>query len=194
MDQPGNPAQWNISTSQTEISTLFAYRQYYRYKALPMDRPGNPAQWNISRLWPLPVKSPAQSLDYRANSYHIFLSTLGFHGYGEEISQICPCPFCSINSSFSGTPSPSHHSTAPTPLSRRRRCSRAPRTPTKPFIHQPQSLRSSFSQGDGHQLRCSRGQYIILPIVPLPYPCSSAIYFTEHFFFFLCSSFYLQNH
>ena len=77
-----------------------------------MDRPGNPAQWNISRLWPLSVKSPAQSLDYRANSYHIHLNTLGFHGYGEEISQICPCPFCPINSSFSGTPSPSHHSTA----------------------------------------------------------------------------------
>ena len=77
-----------------------------------MDRPGNPAQWNISRLWPLLAKSPVQSLDYRANSYHIHLSVLGFHGYGEEISQICLCPFCPINSSFSGTPSPSHHSTA----------------------------------------------------------------------------------
>ena len=145
-----------------------------------MDRPGDPAQWNISGSWPLPVKSPAQSLDYRANSYHIYLSTLGFHGYGEEISQMCPCPFCPISSSFSGTPSPSHHPTAPTPLSRRRRCSKAPRTPTKPFLHQPQSLRPSFSQGEGHQLRCSRGQFIILSLVLLLYSCSSAIHFTEH--------------
>ena len=132
------------------------------------------------KSWPLAVKSPAQSLDYRANSYHIHLSTLGFRGYDEDISQICPCPFCPINSSFSGTPSPSHHSTAPTLHFWRRRCSKAPRTPTKPFLHQPQSLLSSFSQGDGHQLRCSRGQFITLLLVLLPHPCSSAIYFTEH--------------
>jgi len=138
MDRSGNPAQRNISTSQTDISTLFAHRQHYRYNALPMDRPGDPARWNISGLWPLPVKSSAQSLDHRANSYHIYLSTLGFHGYGKEISQICPCPFCPINSSFSGTPSPSHHSTAPTLLPWRRRCLRAPRSPTKTFLHQPQ--------------------------------------------------------
>ena len=154
-----------------------------------MDRQGNPAQWNISGLWPLPVKSSAQSLDYRANSYHIYLSTLGFHGYGEEISQIYPCPLCPINSSFSGTPSPSHHSTASTLLFWQRRSSRAPRTPTKAFLHQPQSLRTP-SRGDDHQLCCSRGQFITLPLVLLPYPCSSAIYFTEHsplflLFFFL---------
>ena len=47
-----------------------------------------------------------QSLDYRVNSYHIFLSILGFHEYGEVISQIYPRPFCPINSSFSGTPPP----------------------------------------------------------------------------------------
>jgi len=46
------------------------------------------------------------------NSYHIHLSTLGFHGCGKEISQICLCPFCLINTLFSGTPSPSCHSTA----------------------------------------------------------------------------------
>ena len=60
------------------------------------------------------------------NSYHIHLSILGFHGYGEEISQICHCPFCPINSSFSGTPFPSHHSTAPTLLFWRQHCSRTP--------------------------------------------------------------------
>ena len=95
-----------------------------------MDRPRNTTQWNISRSWPLPVKSPAQSLDYRANSYHIHLSILRFHGYGEEISQICPCPFCPINTSFSGTP-PSHHSTASTLLSWRQHYSRTPRTSTR---------------------------------------------------------------
>jgi len=136
------------------------------------------------------VKSSAQSLDYRANSYHIHLSTLGFHGYCEEISQIYPCPFCPINSSFSGTPSPSHHSTAPILLFWRRRCSRAPRTPMKTFLHQPQSSRSSSSQGNGHQLHCSQGQFITLPFVFLPYPCSSAIYFTEHPSFFFCFSLY----
>ena len=130
-----------------------------------MDRPGNPAQWSISRLWPLPVKSSAQSLDYRANSYHIHLSTLGFHGYCEEISQFYPCPFCPINSSFSGTPSSSHHSTAPTLLFWRRRHSRTSRTPTKTFLHQPQSPRSSSLRGNGHQLHCSRGQFITLPFV-----------------------------
>jgi len=103
-----------------------------------MDRPRNPAQWNISRSWPLPVKSPAQSLDYRANSYHIYLSILGFHGDDEGISQICPRPFCPINTSFSGTPPPSHHSTAPTLLSWRRHCSRAPRTPTKTSFNNSQ--------------------------------------------------------
>jgi len=193
MDWPGHSARWNILTSQMDISTLLTHRQYYRYKALRMDRPGNPAQWNISRLWPLPVKSPAQSLDYHANSYHIHLNTLGFHGYGEEISQICPYTFCPINSSFSGTPSSLHHSTALTPLFWRRRFSRAPRTPTKPFLHQLQSLRSSFSRGDGHQLCCPRGQFIILSLVFSPYPCSSAIYFTEHSYFFLLFFFLPQK-
>jgi len=40
----------------------------------------------ISSKSPLAVKSPAQSLDYRANSYHIHLNTLRFHGCGKEIS------------------------------------------------------------------------------------------------------------
>ena len=78
------------------------------------------------KSWPLAVKSPAQSLDYRANSYHIHLNTLRFHGCGKEISQICPCPFCFINTSFSGTPSPSYHSTAQNLLFWRRHCLRAP--------------------------------------------------------------------
>jgi len=69
------------------------------------------------KSWPLAVKSPAQSLDYRANSYHIHLNTFGFHGCGKEISQICPSPFRPINTSFSGTPSPSYHSTAQNLLS-----------------------------------------------------------------------------
>jgi len=65
---------------------------------------------------PLTVKSSAQSLDCHANSYHIHLNTLGFHGCGKEISQICPCPYCPINTSFFVTPSPSCHSIAQNPL------------------------------------------------------------------------------
>jgi len=139
---------------------------------------------------PLAFKSPAQSLDYRANSYHIHLSTLGFHGCGNEISQICPCPFCPINTSFSGTPS-SCHSTAQNLFSQRRHHPRFPRSPTKAFLHQPQSLRSSPLRRDGHQLRCSWGQFTILSPLLLPYPCSSAIHLIEHSSpFFFCSSFY----
>ena len=145
-----------------------------------MDWPENPVQWNLSRLWPLPVKSPAQSLDYRANSYHIHLSTLELHGYGKEISQICPCPFCPINSSLSGTPSPSHHSTAPASISLAAAPFEDSKKSSKNSLHQPQSPRSSSSRGDGHQLCCSRGQFITLPLVLLPYPWSSVIYFTEH--------------
>jgi len=78
-----------------------------------------------------------QSFDYRANSYHIYLNTLGFHGCGKEISQICPCSFCPIKTSFSGTPSPSCHSTAQNPL-RRWHHPRTPRTPTKPSSPVPQ--------------------------------------------------------
>ena len=158
-----------------------------------MDRPENPAQWNISRLWSLPVKSPTQSLDYRANSYHIHLSTLELHGYGEETIQICPCLFCPINSSFSGTPSPSHHSTAPASISLVVAPFEDSKKSSKNFL-QPQSPQSSSSRVDGHQLCCYRGQFITLPLVLLPYPCSSAIYFTEHFSSFsFVLLFILQN-
>jgi hypothetical protein len=92
---------------------------------------------------PPTVKSPVQSLDYRANSYHIYLNTLGFHGCGKEISQICPYPFCPINTSFSGTPSPSCHSTAQNPLSWRRHHPRTPRTSSKALFANLPSLRSS---------------------------------------------------
>ena len=34
------------------------------------------------------------------NSLHIHLNTLGFHGYGEEISQNCPCSLYPINTSL----------------------------------------------------------------------------------------------
>ena len=156
-----------------------------------MDRPGNPIQWNISRLWPLPVKSSAQSLDYRANSYHIHLSTLGFHGYGEEISQIYPCPFCPTNSSFSSTPSPSHHSTASTLLFWWRCCLRAPRTPTRTPFNNPRAF---------NFLPCEK--MAINFIVP-EVSSTSLLYFhctTVHqqfillnMFFFFCLSFYPQK-
>ena len=74
-----------------------------------------------------------QSLDPRANSYHIHLNTLGFHGCGKEISQICPFPFCPINTSFSGTPSPSQNL-----LSWRRHHPGTPGTSSKAFFTTPQ--------------------------------------------------------
>ena len=135
-----------------------------------------------SKLWPLAVKSPAQSLDYRANSYHIHLNTLGFHGCGKEISQVCPCLFCPINTSFSGTLSPSCHSTASSLLSWRRHCLRTPRTPAR-ASHQ--SSKSSISPLPREEwpstslfLRSAYHPSFIL----LLYPCSSTNLVTEYFF------------
>ena len=85
----------------------------------------------LPKSWPLAVKSPGQSLDYRANSYHIHLNTLGFHGYNEEISQNCPRSLCPINTSFFGTLPPSCHSASSNPPSWQRHCSRNSRTPAR---------------------------------------------------------------
>ena len=91
---------------------------------------------------PLAIKSPAQSLDYHVNSYHIHLNTLRFHRYGKEISRICHWPFCPINTSFSGTSPPSFHSTASNAPSWRRHCLRTPRTLARTSSHNLQSLQS----------------------------------------------------
>jgi len=141
------------------------------------------------KSWPHAIKSSAQSLDYRANSYHIHLNTLGFHGCGKEISQICPCLFCPINTSFSGTP-PSCHSTAPNPISWWRHYPRTPRTSARASFTNPPSLRSSFSQRNGQQLRRSWGQSTIFFLFTLLlYSYSSAIPFTKYpFFLFVLSS------
>ena len=114
------------------------------------------------------------------------MSILGYHGYSEQISQICPYMFCPINSSFSGTPSPSHHSRAPTLLFWWRHCSRAPRTPTTPrsSIFSPARRWPSTSSF----LRSAYCPFLVL----LLYPCSSAIFLTESFFLF-CSSFRSQK-
>jgi len=158
-----------------------------------MNRPGDLVQWNISKSWPLAIKSPAQSLDYRANSYHIHLNTLRFHGCDKEISQICTCPICPINTSFSGTPSSPHHSIAQNLLSWRQHYPRIPRISTKAFLHQPPSLWSSSLRGDGHQLRCSWGQLTTLSPALLLYSCSSAIPLTKYSFFLLVLLFILKN-
>ena len=141
---------------------------------------------------PLAVKSPAQSLDCRANSYHIHLNTLGFHGCGQEISQICPCPFCPINTSFSGTPSPSCHCTAQNPLPWRRHYLRTPRTPARASSNNPRGLRFLLPSGrNGHQLRRPRGQFTIPRLL---YLCCTLVHpqflFTEYPFF--VSSFILK--
>jgi len=115
----------------------------------------------------------------------VTISTRASSDFTDEISQIFSCPFFPINTSFSGTPSPSCHSTAQNPLSWRRHYLRTPRTSTKAFLHQPLSLRSSSLRGDGHQLRCSLGQLTTLSTTLLLYPCLSAIHLTEYSFFFL---------
>ena len=147
-----------------------------------------------SKSWRLTVKSPAQSLDYRANNYHIHLNTLGFHGCGKEISQICPCLFCPINTSFSGTPSPSYHSTAQNLLFWRRHCPRTPRTSATASFINPPSPRSSSS-------RRNMAINFVVPEVSLSsfflfalllYSYSFVIPFTEYPFSSFCS-FILKN-
>ena len=140
------------------------------------------------KLWPLAVKSPAQSLNYRANSYHIHLSTLGFYGCGKEISQICPCPFCPINTSFSGTPSSSCHSTTQSLLPWRQHRSRTPRTLARTSFNNPEVF---------DLLPCEEmAVNFIVPEVSsisLLYFYCTPVHLTEYPFFFFCSSFYPQK-
>ena len=140
---------------------------------------------------PPAVKSSAQSLDYRANSYHIYLNTLGFYGCGKEISQICTRPFCPINTSFSGTPPPSCHSTASNLLSWRRHCLRTPKNPSKDLIQQPSRSSISPSLGKKWPSTSSSPRSVYHPhsFILLLYSCSSTILFTEYFFLFLFVSF-----
>ena len=135
---------------------------------------------------PLAVKSPAQSLDYRANSYHVHLNTLGFHGCGKEISRICPRPFCPINTSFSGTLPPSHHLIAPHLLPWRRHCLRTPKNSSKDLLQQPSKSSISPSLRKKWPSTSSSPRSIHHPssFIPLLYSCSSAILVTEYFFFF----------
>ena len=145
------------------------------------------------KSWPPAIKSSAQSLDYRANSYHIHLSTLGFHGCGKEISQICPCLFCPINTSFSGTPSPSCHSIAQKPLSWRRHHPRTPRTSSKAFFTNLPSLRSSsLARKWPSTSSCLRlvHHFFSYTFTALLFIRSSSYWILS---FFFCSSFYPQK-
>ena len=151
-----------------------------------MDRPRNLTQLNISRLRPLPIKSPTQSLDYRGNSDHIHLSILGFHGYGEEISQICPCPFRPINTSFLGTPSPSHHSTTCFPSGGTVRELQELQQELPPTNHKF----SIFFPARRWPSTSSSLRLAYCPFsVHLLYQSSSAIFLTESFFFLFFFSF-----
>jgi len=121
-----------------------------------MDWPRNLAQWNISRSRLLPIKSPAQSLDYRANSYHIHLSILGFHGYGEESN--LPLPVLSykyflLGYSFSITSFYSPNSAFLVAA-----LFESSKNSNKNFLQLLPSFRSSPLRGDGHQLRRSWDQ------------------------------------
>jgi hypothetical protein len=94
------------------------------------------------------------------------LEYLGFLGCGKEISQICPCPSCPINSSFLGTPFPLHHPAIQLYFS------------SGGALLNPQDLRqASFfvnsgvfqrppSRQDGRRFRRPRGQTFISSIVP----------------------------
>jgi len=126
-------------------------------------------------------QSPAQPLDYCANSYHIYLSTLGFRGCGKEISQICLCPFCPINTSFSGTPSSSVILQPQNPLPWRRHFSRTPRTLARTSSNNPRVF---------DLLSCEEMaiNFVVPEVSPtsllfLLHPCSSAVHLTEYFFF-----------
>ena len=150
-----------------------------------------------SKSWPLAVKSPTQSLDYRANSYHIHLNTLGFHRCGKEISQICPCPFCSINTSFSGTLLPSCHSIAPNPPSWWRHRSRTSSTPARASSNNPPSLwfssllRKKWPSASS-SLRLTQHPLSLFTIF-LSYSYSSVNLFTEYVFFSFFCPFDLQT-
>jgi len=65
------------------------------------------------------------------NSYHIHLNTFGFHRYGKEISQNCPCSLHPINTTFLGTLRSSCHPASSIPPSWRWHCSRNSRTPAR---------------------------------------------------------------
>ena len=127
-----------------------------------MDRPGDLAQWNISKIMTVCCQItcaipwlPCEQLPYSPEYPRISRMR-------QEISQICPCPFCPINTYFSGTPSPSCHSTAQNPLSRRRHHPRFPRTSTKASFTNPPSLRPSSLRENGHQLHRAWGQFTTL--------------------------------
>ena len=77
------------------------------------------------------MKSPTQSLDYRANSYQIHLNTLEFHRYDKEISQKCPCSLYPINTSFLGTLSLPCHPSYFKPISLAEALSKSSRTSAK---------------------------------------------------------------
>ena len=128
-----------------------------------------------------------QSLDCRENSYHIHLNTLGFHGCGKEISQICPYPPCPINTSFSGTLLPSFHSTASYPPFWRRHCSRISRTPFKDLPRQPSG--SSILSSPREEIAINFvvpevNSPLLFSFILLLYSYSTANLFTKYFFFF----------
>ena len=89
------------------------------------------------KSWLLTVKSPTQSLDYCANSCHIHLNTLNFHGYGKEISQKCPCSLYPINTSFLGTFPSSCHFASSKPIFLVAASLKSPRTSSEDLPHCP---------------------------------------------------------
>ena len=116
----------------------------------------------LLKSWLLIVQSPVQSFDYRANSYHIHLNTLEFHGYSKEISQKYPRSLYPINTSFLSSPSPPCHSSSPKLISLAVVLTKSSRTSTKPPQKSFRSLILSSSGRNGRQLQGPEGKSILI--------------------------------
>ena len=108
------------------------------------------------------IKSPAQSLNYRVNSYHIHMNNLEFHGYGKEISQKYPYSSQPINTSFLSTHFLPYHSLSPSSFSPAATLTKSSRTPAISNSHTARLVTQDFQTPDlpptgrnGRQLHCS---------------------------------------
>ena len=137
----------------------------------------------LLKFWPLAVKAPGQSLDYRANSYNIHLNALEFHGYGKEISHNCPCSLYPINTSFLGILPPPCHSTSSKPIFPAAASLENPKSPARTSPNSSSNLRSSSFPGrNGCQLHRPWGQFFSPLLFLLPYFYLLQIYLLSTFF------------
>ena len=67
---------------------------------LPISELEYPIHWDFFESWLFTIRPTTQSLNYRANSYHIHVNNLNLHARGREISPQCPCSNQPINTSL----------------------------------------------------------------------------------------------